>query len=153
MKTTNFEISKKLKEAGFKAETDYYWVECEEGIICVNAYVFSDYMSGGEKLCESFDLETILDALPIYIMKEYKDRLSGKFINYVAELTISKYLHSSYIIEYRCYNIVPNLENTDVYFDRIFSCFTENESLFTENVSLADAAGSMWLKIKEKNLL
>ena len=142
MKTTNYEISKKLKEAGFEAETSISMAM--DGTI--------DYLS--------YDLETILNALPIYIMKEYKDKLSGKFINYVAELTISKYLHSSYIIEYRCYDIVPNLENTDVYFDRIFSCFTEtenvsladftgNESLFTENVSLADAAGSMWLKIKE----
>ena len=59
-KTTSYEISKKLKEAGFEADADYYWVE---GIICVNAYVFSDYMTGGKKLCNSYDLETLLDAL------------------------------------------------------------------------------------------
>lgn len=27
MKTTSYEISKKLKEAGFDADADYYWVE------------------------------------------------------------------------------------------------------------------------------
>ena len=68
MKTTNFEISKKLKEAGFEADADYYWVE---GIICVNAYVFSDYMTGGKKLCNSYDLETLLDALPKINKQEY----------------------------------------------------------------------------------
>ena len=38
MKTTSYEISKKLKEAGFEAEADYYWIERNESSGCVNAY-------------------------------------------------------------------------------------------------------------------
>ena len=64
MKTTSYEISKKLEEAGFEADADYYWVEREERIVCVNAYVFSNYMIEGKKLCEAYDLETLLVAFP-----------------------------------------------------------------------------------------
>jgi len=31
MKTTSYEISKKLKEAGFEAETDFYWYCYDNG--------------------------------------------------------------------------------------------------------------------------
>ena len=79
MKTTSYEISKKLKEAGFEADADYYWVE---GIICVNAYVFSDHMTGGKKLCNSYDLETLLDALP-------KINTSGFIVGYRTSLAVN----------------------------------------------------------------
>lgn len=160
MKTTNFEISKQLKEAGFDAETDFYWY-CNDNKQEIRRIADAN----GKDNIKSYDFKTILDALPMYIMKEYKDKLNDKFIKYIAELTISKHLHNSYIIEYRCYDIVTQLEDTNVYYDRIFSCFTKYDivpnlenynqifSCFTENESLADTAGSMWLKIKENKCL
>ena len=54
MNTTNFEISKKLQELGFKAKSDFAWR-------------FYDY--GEIVICPTYDLETILVALPSEIFK------------------------------------------------------------------------------------
>ena len=58
MNTTNYEISKKLWKIGFKAETMCYWdndsKECQYWSIVPNEQDFTP----------SYDLETILDALP-----------------------------------------------------------------------------------------
>jgi len=62
MKTTSYEISKQLLEAGFKAETDFYWAKWNEGDPeLVHA------KDGTPSLIEkvlAWDLETILEALP-----------------------------------------------------------------------------------------
>lgn len=147
MKTTSYEISKKLKEAGFEAETDYYWVKCEEGIICVNAYVFSDYMSEGEKLCESFDLETILDALPDPITREYKSKEDGEVKEFREKLIIEKNE-----ICYSCDDI-ENADDANRYFQEYG--YMQDISVFKkfDAKSLADTAGRMWLELKKKNLL
>lgn len=49
MKTTSYEISKQLKEAGFEAETD---------------------IIGNYELYPSYDLETLIEALPSVIERE-----------------------------------------------------------------------------------
>jgi hypothetical protein len=75
-KTTNFEISKKLAEIGFYSdyfEPDYLWIENKGEISCVKKLYFSDYMEESAKeLYKSYDLETLLDALP-------KERGDGYF--------------------------------------------------------------------------
>ena len=132
MKTTSYEISKKLKEAGFEADADYYWVESKEEIICVNIYVFSDYMSGGKKLCDAFDLETILDALPSVIERKgwgndiyFKMNKNGFCSENSCSCDSSEYcpLETYYHIDRQ------------------------------KNESLADTAGKMWLLLKEKGMV
>jgi hypothetical protein len=67
-KTTNFEISKKLKEIGFKAEAEFFfyldkpdygaWHISEEGQIFANEK---------DDCLPSYDLETLLDVLPLKV--------------------------------------------------------------------------------------
>jgi hypothetical protein len=96
MKTTNFEISKMLKEAGFKAQAcDCYWDE--EEFEAIYAY----------------DLETILEAL-------------------------GDKGHISLFCGSRTTGINFN-DKVNVYLQ--------------ENESLADTAGRLWLKLKEKDLV
>ena len=60
--TTNFEISKKLKEIGFEAETDIYWY-CYDNGQAMRHVADAD----GKGNVKSYDLGTILDALPLVI--------------------------------------------------------------------------------------
>jgi len=71
MKVTNLEISKKLAEIGFKAETDFSWNR--EIINCGNSskeHFFIKYNNGwssGEVVCSCYELETIIDLFPLKI--------------------------------------------------------------------------------------
>ena len=63
MKTTNFENSKKLAEIGFKKESAYVWTDNSWGKGIYS--LVNKYMSRNVGECFlSYDLETILDALP-----------------------------------------------------------------------------------------
>ncbi len=66
MKTTSYEISKKLKEAGFEAETDFYWYCYDKG---QEMRHIAD--ADGKGNVKAYDLETILDALPKINKQEY----------------------------------------------------------------------------------
>ena len=62
MKTTNYEISKQLKEAGFEAKTEFYWIELNGDLILIReTQLFSVPFS--LKKIPAYDLETLLDAL------------------------------------------------------------------------------------------
>lgn len=116
MKTTNFEISKKLKEAGFEAETNTLIHDPSNPIT-------------GERYA-SFCLETILEALPVFIKinKEYYHLwLWNDGIGYYPS-------YDKYSGEY-----VYDMDNG------IFE--------FSEDESLADTAGRLWLLLKEKGLV
>ena len=66
MKTTSFEISKKLKEAGFEAQTDYNFIERNnQKVFLRNIKELTDIELMNEigVFIKSYDLETILDAL------------------------------------------------------------------------------------------
>lgn len=70
MKTTSYEISKKLKEAGFEAETDDFWVKWNEGeATLINRYEPTPSLI--EKI-SAYDLETILESVPMGIDKNEK---------------------------------------------------------------------------------
>lgn len=73
MKTTNYEISKKLKEVGFKKDSHCgYMFDGEDHQLCVwNAE--EKWSDADERDYLSYDLETILDALPEMIWREEKD--------------------------------------------------------------------------------
>ena len=62
MKTTSYEISKQLKEAGFEAKTEFYWIELNGDLILIReTQLFSVPFS--LKKIPAYDLETLLDAL------------------------------------------------------------------------------------------
>ncbi len=66
MKTTSFEISKKLAEIGFKAEINFAFKEIDP-----SRHRFSvGFMSHCEGWFPSYDLETILEALPKTIERD-----------------------------------------------------------------------------------
>ena len=125
MKTTNYEISKQLKEAGFEASYIYAWYSDSEGLpwiqeIHAKPTAINKY--GKEvKLtftAPAYDLETILDALPN-----------------TTEIIISS------LTGERIFYLDSNIRGNEV------------SIAIEENESLADTAGKMWLELKKKNLL
>lgn len=92
MKTTNFEISKKLKEAGFDAETDYNFIERNnQKAFLVNIKELSgiEIMNEIGVFIKSYDLETLLDALPKINKQEYSTLLCSGGIVYLNDDYIS----------------------------------------------------------------
>ena len=66
IKTTNYEISKKLKEIGFKAEAEKCWAKIRNSVLSEFHLVNLDYAvpQNCDEWVLSYDLETLLDALP-----------------------------------------------------------------------------------------
>ena len=125
MKTTSYEISKKLKEAGFEAETDFYWY-CYDMGLAMRHIADAD----GRGNVKAYDLETILDALPAFIEHnniKYDLWLWNNGIGYYPNY--DKYSRDG----------VYNMENG------IYE--------FADDESLADTAGKMWLLLREKGLV
>ena len=84
MKTTNYEISKKLKEAGFEADFNFHYKATDS----INLYD-SGYEDYKERNIPSYDLETLLKAFPnitgidyengeIHYQNSYTDYLSKR---------------------------------------------------------------------------
>ena len=143
-KTTSYEISKKLKEAGFEAEADYYFY----GQQLRNSAFPSHSTDADRKVhVKSYDLETLLDALPDSITKEYKSKEDGEVREFKEGLKIDKYE-----ICYRCCAI-ETADDANRYFNEYgymqeFSIYN-----FSNTGSLADTAGRMWLMLKEKGII
>ena len=83
-KTTNYEISKKLKEAGFEADFNFHYKATDS----INLYD-SGYEDYKERNIPSYDLETLLKAFPnitgidyengeIHYQNSYTDYLSKR---------------------------------------------------------------------------
>jgi hypothetical protein len=121
-KTTNYEISKKLKEIGFDKETNFYFTE-----VAPDKFEAQYYTNNKEYLLlKSYDLETLLDALPkelnLFLGKTWLSlNLSNKSqsIGYGSE---EEYAPEFYFIK-------------------------------EENESLADTAGRLLILLHEKNLI
>ena len=143
-KTTSYEISKKLKEAGFEAEADYYFY----GQQLRNSAFPSHSTDADRKVhVKSYDLETLLDALPDSITREYKSKEDGEVREFKETLKIDKYE-----ICYRCCAI-ETADDANRYFNEYgymqeFSIYN-----FSNTGSLADTAGKMWLMLKEKGII
>ena len=126
MKTTSYEISKKLEEAGFEASYIYAWYSDSEGLPWVQEIqhvkptAINKY--GKEvKLtftAPAYDLETLLDALPN-----------------ATEIIISS------LTGKRIFYLDSNIRGNEI------------SITIEENESLADTAGRMWLMLKEKGLI
>jgi len=130
-KTTNYEISKKLAEIGFRAECSYFYFHSDN-----NDYEASSLEEFGynkisdcdieDKYYPAYDLESLLDALPEII------RNNEKLIN--EELILKK----NYIGYF--------FWDSGEFFCSIGAHKQENESL-------ADIAGRVIIKLHEKNLI
>jgi len=146
MKTTSYEISKKLKEAGFEAQSSFFWCELGKDLIKIH---ISQSHSVPESLVKikAYDLETLIDALPDFITREYKSNEDGEVREFRERLKIDKYE-----IYYRCCDIETS-DDANRYFNEFG--YMQDISIFKKfnNESLADTAGRMWLLLKEKGVL
>ena len=138
MKTTSYEISKKLKEAGFKAETDFTWntrtTYCGNTPKKVQYFIkYNNGLKEGEEICKSYDLETLLNALPKKLANKY-----GK--NGALKLSYDNKLNWIYYADKEDYIL-------------FFYDYAHCEIKSQENESLADTAGRMWLLLKEKGMV
>jgi len=146
MKTTNYEISKKLAEAGFGKGSAFahFKSKCGAGGIF---YVWEGIKGGYEEEFFSYDLETILDALPDSITREYKSKEDGEVREFIERLIIEKNE-----IRYSCDDI-ENADDANRYFQEYGYMQDINVFKKFDEKSLADTAGRMWLELKKKNLL
>ena len=129
MKTTSYEISKKLKEAGFDAESSFFWCRLDKDLIRIHISQSHCVPESIDKI-KAYDLETLLDALPAFIEHNniiYDLWLWNNGIGYYPNY--DKYSGDG----------VYNMENG------IYE--------FGDDESLADTAGRLWLMLKEKGLV
>lgn len=141
MKTTSYEISKKLKEAGFEAETEYYWHTINDKIELLHV------ARAGLGDIKAYDLETLLDALPDSIIREYKSKNDGTVKKFKERLIIEKSE-----IRYSCDDI-ENADDANRYYQEYG--YMQDITIFKKfnDKSLADTAGKMWLMLKEKGIV
>jgi hypothetical protein len=119
MKTTSYKISKQLLEAGFEAESNYYWYLYDngEGLRHISE-------ADGKGNFKSFDLETILEALPKFIANG-----NGTENCLVVDVAFGEIHYEG-----------------DCESDALFITTTRN------NESLADTAARLWLELKKKKI-
>lgn len=140
MKTTNYEISKKLKEIGFEAESDFYWY-CYDTGLAMRHIADAD----GKGNIKAYDLETLLDALPDSITREYKSNKDGTIKEFEEKLLIDKR-----VICYRCYDIETSDDANEYW--REYG-YEQNISIYSRNDSLANIAGKMLIRLFEAGLI
>ena len=129
MKTTNYEISKKLAEIGFKAESNFFVNFYEYKIYCKNPKLpvqISDYSEPKKDkpseflgyIYKSYDLETILEVLPA-----------------VLEMVINDNNKRGFLLDWK------------------YGCYEEIFIEKQDTESLADTAGRLLIKLHENNLI
>ena len=123
MKTTNFEISKKLKEIGFVAEFNFHYKATDP----VNLYD-SGYEDYKERNTPAYDLETLLDALPKKIQFKQKEYCFWMQWSGCSDCLLLGYVYG-------------NLRAIEL------------EVWQLENESLADTAGRMLIKLDEAGII
>jgi hypothetical protein len=127
IKTTNYEISKKLAEIGFKAEAEFFFYldKPDYGAWHISEGIKGQILANKKDDClPSYDLETLLDALPHNFMLEKKI----KFLN-MNQSEIGYKTGSSDIYDYQ------------------LLCHRRKEE------SLADTAGRLIILFHEENLI
>jgi hypothetical protein len=135
-KTTNYEISKKLAEVGFKAQAEKCWAKIRHSVSSEFNLVNLDFAV--PQNCDvwilSYDLEILLNALP--------SEIKG--------------------IEGECwFNIYFKMNKNGLWYENLCNCdsdqscpvesYCDIEKL--ENESLADTAGRFIILLHEKNLI
>ena len=134
-KTTNYEISKKLAEIGFEAETHFSWIEECNFFRIENKNWIENIGIGFKELFPAYDLETLLDALPSTI--EIENWGGWKY-----------------------YNIYFKMNKNGLWYENLCNCDSSacpvekyHYMEIIENESLADTAGRMIILLHEKNLI
>jgi hypothetical protein len=131
MKTTSYEISKKLAEIGFKAETEKAFDNEGTLISCHKKICILREKSSNPKIygIPAYDLETILEALPKH--HDFFSRGVGKY-----ELLIRYHENKAFI----------GYQNFDG-FDKLLTLEQE------KNESLADIAARLLILLHNKGLI
>lgn len=129
MKTTSYEISKKLKEQGFEAQSSFFWCELGKDLIRIHISQSHSVPESLDKI-KVYDLETLLDALPKKIKFKEKEYCFWMQWSGSSDCYIMGYVHG-------------NLRATELEVSRYDD----------ENKSLADIAGIMLLMLKKKGLV
>lgn len=146
MKTTSYEISKKLKEIGFEAETDFYFdTRTYKAIPDEVFYRRTFNKEEPEHYLPAYDLETLIDALPDSITREYKSNKDGTIKEFKENLVIEKNK-----IWYRCYDIETSDEANEYW--REYG-YEQNISIYHYYDSLTNLAGKMLIKLFESKLI
>ena len=154
MKTTNLttlEISKKLKEIGFEAETLFYWTKVvkfkktDPDIDCITIICKNEKWRLYKTDVPAYDLETLIEALPDCITREYKSREDGTIREFKEKLLIRKDE-----IWYKCYDIETSDDANEYW--REYG-YEQNISIYSWDDSLANLAGKMLIKLFEAGLI
>jgi hypothetical protein len=137
-KTTNFEISKKLAEIGFKAKAEKCWAKIRHSVSSEFYLVSLDFAV--PQNCDvwilSYDLETLLNALPrnISVMEEIYPT------DFNLNIDLNENVQTISYIEEGTYRSLQE------HHPEAFIVATQNESL-------ADTAGRLIILLHEKNLI
>ena len=137
-KTTNFEISKKLAEIGFKVKAEKCWAKIRHSVSSEFNLVNLNYAVPAH--CDdwflSYDLETLLDALPrnISVMEEIYPT------DFNLNIDLNENVQTISYIEEGTYRSLQE------HHPEAFIVATQNESL-------ADTVGKMIILLHEKNLI
>ena len=146
MKTTNYEISKKLKEIGFEAETNFYFDTRTYKAIPDEVFYKSTFnKEEPEHYLPSYDLETLIDALPNSITREYKSNKDGTIKEFEEKLLIGKRE-----IWYKCYDIETSDDANEFWREYRYE---QNISIYRRDDSLTNLAGKMLIKLFEEGLI
>lgn len=157
MKTTSYEISRQLAEAGFEAETEFYCVKWNEG---EPELVHESQQT--PNLIESvpaWDLETILEALPSRITNENFDKVPSWNLETILEVLPSRITNENIFIQRIDYYL--RLSKEEIWYENECNCDSDEscpvdqrfEVSRIKNESLADTAARLLLLLHEKNLI
>jgi hypothetical protein len=136
-KTTNYEISKKLAEIGFKANAEKCWAKIRHSVLSEFDLVNLDFTvpQHCDEWVLSYDLETLLDALP-------------------SEIEIENWGGWKY------YNIYFKMNKNGLWYENLCNCDSSacpvekyHYMEIIENESLADTAGRLIILLESKNLI
>ena len=147
MKTTNFEISKQLKEAGFNTSAEKCWAKIrlsktqEFTLIPLTFDVFANC----DEWFPSYDLETLLDALPDSITRKYKSNKDKTIKEFEEKLLIGKRE-----IWYKCYDIETSDDANEFWREYRYE---QNISIYRRDDSLTNLAGKMLIQLFEAGLI
>lgn len=129
-KTTNYEISKKLLEIGFKAKAEKCWAKIRHSISSEFNLVNLDFAvpQNCDEWVLSYDLETLLDALPPKVGSYGYFLMGIRKENPLMPFAIG-------------YNLADDENYGMLYCDKL------------QDESLADVAGRLLIILHEKNLI
>ena len=137
-KTTSYQISKKLAEIGFKANTDKCWAKIKNSRLSEFEIMPFDFRvpQNCEQWFLSFDLETILEALP-YGLDQGNERYNLKMLPNISISYTNKFFN--HIYDYRDDFCCENGE--------VMACISKNKE------TMVDMAGRLLIKLYENNLI